>query len=145
MCGICGKISLKAETVSSDLITKMMGSLVHRGPDDEGSFIKSVGTNGGSKITVGLGHKRLSIIDLSPDGRQPLTNEDETLWLVFNGEIYNHPTLRQDLLDRGHRFRSETDTEVILHLYEEKGIDALRDLNGMFAFALWDEVKQNCV
>ena len=119
-----------------------MGSLVHRGPDDEGSFIKSLKTNGGSNISLGLGHKRLSIIDLSPDGRQPLTNEDKTLWLIFNGETYNHPTLRQELLGRGHRFRSETDTEVILHLYEEKGIDALQDLNGMFAFALWDEPRQ---
>ena len=142
MCGICGKISIEGESVSSDLITRMMGSLVHRGPDDEGSYIKSVNTNGGSNITLGLGHKRLSIIDLSPDGRQPLTNEDKTLWLVFNGEIYNHPTLRQELVARGHRFRSETDTEVILHLYEEKGIDALQDLNGMFAFALWDEPRQ---
>jgi asparagine synthase (glutamine-hydrolysing) len=142
MCGICGKISIKGESVSSDLITRMMGSLAHRGPDDEGSFVRSVATNGGSNITIGLGHKRLSIIDLSSDGRQPLTNENESIWLVFNGEIYNHPTLRQELLDRGHRFRSETDTEVILHLYEEKGIDALQELNGMFAFALWDEPKQ---
>jgi len=142
MCGICGKISLKGETISSDLIARMMSSLAHRGPDDEGSYIKSVRTNGGSNITLGLGHKRLSIIDLSPDGRQPLTNEDETLWLVFNGEIYNHPTLRQELIARGHRFRSQTDSEVILHLYEEKGIDALQDFNGMFAFALWDEAKQ---
>ncbi|MEJ2236163.1 MAG: asparagine synthase (glutamine-hydrolyzing), partial [Syntrophobacterales bacterium] len=142
MCGICGKISFNGESVSSDLIVRMMSSLAHRGPDDEGSFIKRLGPNVGSNITIGFGHKRLSIIDLSPDGRQPLTNEDETIWLVFNGEIYNHPTLRQELLDRGHRFRSETDTEVILHLYEEKGIDALQDLNGMFAFALWDEPKQ---
>ncbi len=142
MCGICGKISIEGESVSSDLISRMMGSLVHRGPDDEGSYIKSVRTNGGSNLTLGLGHKRLSIIDLSPDGRQPLTNEDETLWLVFNGEIYNHPTLRQELIARGHRFRSQTDSEVILHLYEEKGIDALQDFNGMFAFALWDEAKQ---
>jgi asparagine synthase (glutamine-hydrolysing) len=142
MCGICGKISLKGETVSSDLISRMMGSLVHRGPDDEGSYINSVRTNGGSNISLGLGHKRLSIIDLSADGRQPLTNEDESLWLVFNGEIYNHPTLRQGLIARGHRFRSQTDSEVILHLYEEKGIDALQEFNGMFAFALWDEANQ---
>jgi asparagine synthase (glutamine-hydrolysing) len=142
MCGICGKISLKGESVSSDLITTMMGSLVHRGPDDEGSYFKSVRTNGDSNITLGLGHKRLSIIDLSVDGRQPLTNEDESLWLIFNGEIYNHPTLRQELIARGHRFRSQTDSEVILHLYEEKGIDALQQFNGMFAFALWDEGKQ---
>jgi asparagine synthase (glutamine-hydrolysing) len=73
MCGICGKISIEGESVSSDLITRMMGSLVHRGPDDEGSYIKSVRANSGSNITIGLGHKRLSIIDLSPDGRQPLT------------------------------------------------------------------------
>jgi len=141
MCGICGKISLKNETISSDLIFRMMSSLAHRGPDDEGFFVKNVGTNGGSHITVGLGHKRLSIIDISPDGRQPLTNEDESLWLIFNGEIYNHPTLRQELMARGHRFRSQTDSEVILHLYEEKGIDGLQDFNGMFAFALWDEAK----
>jgi asparagine synthase (glutamine-hydrolysing) len=142
MCGICGKISLKSETISSDLIGRMMASLAHRGPDDEGSFVKTAGTNGGSNITVGLGHKRLSIIDLSPDGRQPLTNENESLWLIFNGEIYNHPTLRQDLIARGHRFRSQTDSEVILHRYEEKGIDAIQDFNGMFAFALWDEAKR---
>jgi asparagine synthase (glutamine-hydrolysing) len=142
MCGICGKISLKSETISSDLIGRMMASLAHRGPDDEGSFIKSTAINGDSKITVGLGHKRLSIIDLSPEGRQPLTNEDESLWLVFNGEIYNHPALRQELMARGHRFRSQTDSEVILHLYEEKGINGLQNFNGMFAFALWDEGKQ---
>jgi asparagine synthase (glutamine-hydrolysing) len=142
MCGICGKISLKSETISSDLIARMMASLTHRGPDNEGSFIKSTATSSGSKITLGLGHKRLSIIDLSPDGRQPLTNEDKNLWLIFNGEIYNHPTLRQELISRGHRFKSQTDSEVILHLYEEKGIDALQDFNGMFAFALWDEAKQ---
>jgi asparagine synthase (glutamine-hydrolysing) len=142
MCGICGKISFNGESVSSDLITRMMGSLAHRGPDDEGSYIRIVRTSGGSNITLGLGHKRLSIIDLSPDGRQPLANEDESLWLVFNGEIYNHPTLRQELIARGHRFRSQTDSEVILHLFEEKGIDALQDFNGMFAFALWDEAKQ---
>ena len=142
MCGICGKVSLKSETISPDLIARMMASLAHRGPDDEGSFVESAGTKGDSKITVGLGHKRLSIIDLSPDGRQPLTNEDESLWLVFNGEIYNHPVLRQDLMARGHLFRSQTDSEVILHLYEEKGINAIQDFNGMFAFALWDAAKQ---
>jgi asparagine synthase (glutamine-hydrolysing) len=142
MCGICGKISLKREGTSSDLISRMMAALAHRGPDDEGSFIKSTAINGDSKITVGLGHKRLSIIDLSPEGRQPLTNEDESLWLVFNGEIYNHPALRQELMARGHRFRSQTDSEVILHLYEEKGINGLQNFNGMFAFALWDEGKQ---
>ena len=130
MCGICGKISIEGESVSSDLISRMMGSLVHRGPDDEGSYFKSVKTNGGSNITLGLGHKRLSIIDLSPDGRQPLTNEDETLWLVFNGEIYNHPTLRQELMARGHRFRSQTDSEVILHLYRKRASMRFRTSTG---------------
>jgi asparagine synthase (glutamine-hydrolysing) len=141
MCGICGKISLDNESVTSDLIARMMGSLAHRGPDDEGTYIQRIRTNGGSCLTLGLGHRRLSIIDLSSDGRQPLANEDETVWIVFNGEIYNHRALRQRLLALGHRFRSQTDTEVILHLYEEKGIDALHDLNGMFAFALWDESR----
>ena len=129
MCGICGKLDFHRGKIHEDLFKKMCRSFSYRGPDDEGSYIKRVTTDGGSNITIGLGHKRLSIIDLSPDGRQPISNEDGSIWLVFNGEIYNHPPLRQELIARGHRFRSETDTEVILHLYEEKGIDALQDLN----------------
>jgi asparagine synthase (glutamine-hydrolysing) len=142
MCGICGKISLERDRVSQDLITAMMGALAHRGPDDAGQYKKAIPTGRGAEITVGLGHRRLSIIDLSPDGRQPMTNEDGSIWVVFNGEIYNHQALRQELIIRGHRFRSRADTEVLLHLYEDKGIDALRQVNGMFAVAIWDEPRR---
>jgi len=142
MCGICGKISLERERVSPNLITAMMGALAHRGPDDAGQYRKTIPTAKGAEITVGLGHRRLSIIDLSPDGRQPMTNEDGSIWVVFNGEIYNHQALRRELITRGHRFRSRTDTEVLLHLYEDEGIDALRQLNGMFAVAVWDEPRR---
>ena len=142
MCGICGKITIQQGRVDEDLITTMMGALAHRGPDDAGQYAKTIPTGRGAEITVGLGHRRLSIIDLSPDGRQPMTNEDETVWIVFNGEIYNHRSLRRALVPRGHRFRSKTDTEVIVHLYEERGIEAFQHLNGMFALALWDEPRQ---
>lgn len=104
----------------------------HRGPDDEGFYFSD---------GIGLGHRRLSIIDLA-GGKQPMSNEDETLWIVFNGEIYNYIELTRTLKDRGHRFRTKSDTEVILHLYEEKGSACLKDLVGMFAFALWDDKKK---
>jgi asparagine synthase (glutamine-hydrolysing) len=130
MCGICGKLSFDAhKEIDSELIRRMNQVLYHRGPDDEGIYIKG---------QIGLGHRRLSIIDLSPAGHQPMTNEDETLWIVLNGEIYNFPELRSVLEEKGHIFRSRTDTEVILHLYEDKGTDCLSDLRGMYAFALWD-------
>ena len=133
MCGICGKISLGG-VLDETLIRKMCKVLAHRGPDDEGVFI-------GSKLNVGLGHRRLSIIDLSPAGHQPMCNEDGYIWLVVNGEIYNFMELREILEKKGHIFKSHTDIEVILHLYEEKGIDCVNDLRGPFAFALWDEKK----
>ncbi len=101
----------------------------HRGPDDEGLW------TGGH---VGLGHVRLAIVDLSPTGRQPMTNEDGTIWISFNGEIYNHAALRDDLLARGHRYRGASDTETIIHLYEEYGSEGVARLHGMFAFAIWD-------
>ena len=107
----------------------MSDALVHRGPDDAGYFVDD---------TVALGFRRLSIIDVA-GGHQPLGNEDQTIQLVFNGEIYNHRDLRQDLEDRGHRFRTGSDGEVIVHLYEEYGPRAVDDLNGIFAFALWDQ------
>ena len=110
----------------------MLRPIVHRGPDGQGTYI-----NG----NVGLGHCRLSIIDLDR-GAQPMANETETVWIVFNGEIYNFQSLRKDLIARGHVFRSDTDTEVIVHLYEEHGTDCLRHLRGMFAFAIWDGPKQ---
>ena len=111
-----------------------MASVInHRGPDDEGIYVKG---------NVGLAHKRLSILDLSPAGHQPMSNEDGSIWIVFNGEIYNFLDLRDDLQKRGHTFRSRTDTETIIHLYEEKGVECVHDLRGMFAFAIWDENKK---
>ena len=107
--------------------------MAHRGPDGEGKYIHG---------PVGLGHRRLSIIDLSNCGAQPMCNEDGTVWIVFNGEIYNYLELRERLAKRGHTFRSLTDTEVIIHLYEEDGTDCLRHLRGMFAFAIWDTSYQ---
>jgi asparagine synthase (glutamine-hydrolysing) len=134
MCGICGKISLNGPSVDPDLLGRMTGLLAHRGPDGEGIY-----THQGRRLSAGLGHRRLSIIDLSDAGRQPMASEDGTLWIVFNGEIYNFLQLREELERKGHRFKSRTDTEVILHLYEEDGPASLSKLRGMFAFALWDE------
>lgn len=129
MCGIAGLYDLAGEPVSAERIQRMCELIEHRGPDDSGLWV-----NG----PLGLGHRRLSIIDLSPRARNPMPNEDESVWLVFNGEIYNYMDLRPGLLDRGHIFRSETDSEVIIHLYEEMGPSFVAELNGMFAFALWD-------
>ena len=133
MCGIAGIVSAAAgEQIDAEAIHRMCQAIVHRGPDDEGIFVKD-GT--------GLGMRRLSIIDLS-GGHQPVFNEDRTVWIVFNGEIYNFPELREDLLKRGHSFRTHSDTEVIVHLYEEMGADCVRKLRGMFAFALYDERRR---
>lgn len=133
MCGICGKLNFDhSESVDPELLEGMTAALQHRGPDGAGEYRAG---------PVGLGHRRLSIIDLAT-GSQPMCNEDGTAWLVFNGEIYNFPELRRELQARGHVFKSTTDTEVILHLYEEHGVDALNRLRGMFAFALWDETRQ---
>lgn len=136
MCGIYGYISVKGK-VDLQVLRRMGDALVHRGPDDEGEF-----TNESGDFSVGLGHKRLSIIDLSPAGKQPMANEDESIWITFNGEIYNFKELKRELEAKGHRFRSNSDTEVIVHLYEEAGIHCLQRLNGMFAFALWDSKQQ---
>lgn len=133
MCGICGKLNFTNQKIDEALIRKMASTLVHRGPDDEGVYVKG---------NVGLGHRRLSIIDLSPAGHQPMCNEDGTIWIVFNGEIYNFPDLKTELLKKGHTFRSHSDTEVILHLYEEDGPECVQKLRGMFAFAVWDAKSQ---
>jgi asparagine synthase (glutamine-hydrolysing) len=134
MCGIVGKIHSDPERpVDPRQIRAMADSVRHRGPDDDGIW-----TDG----NVGLGHRRLSIIDLSPSGRNPMCNEDETIWIVFNGEIYNFRELRPSLEAAGHRFKSRTDTEVILHLYEELGPMCVKELRGMFAFAIWDRRSQ---
>lgn len=130
MCGICGKYSRNG--VALDELQQMAGAIEHRGPDDEGFYAHGA---------IGLGHRRLSIIDLAT-GKQPICNEDETVWIVFNGEIYNFLSLKKELEANGHRFRTYTDTEVIVHLYEEMGDRCVERLNGMFAFAIWDEKKQ---
>ena len=130
MCGICGKLNFEKGTgVNPSLVRAMMDTIRHRGPDDEGLYVAS---------EVGLGFRRLSIIDLSR-GHQPLSNEDGTVWIVFNGEIYNYRELRGFLVSKGHVFTTQTDTEVIVHLYEEFGTACLEKLRGMFAFAIWDE------
>jgi asparagine synthase (glutamine-hydrolysing) len=132
MCGICGVWNYATgEPVNRNLLREMTRTMVHRGPDDEGFFFDDA--NG-----VGLGFRRLAIIDRSPAGHQPMSNEDQTVWVVFNGEIYNFQELRPALEACGHRFRSQTDTEVILHQYEEHGTSCVEDLHGMFGLAIWD-------
>ncbi|MGA2160852.1 MAG: asparagine synthase (glutamine-hydrolyzing) [Methanoregula sp.] len=133
MCGIAGQYCFEGGRPDRRLLAAMSERLAHRGPDGEGSHISG---------STGLVHRRLAIIDLSPDGLQPMTNEDSSLWLVFNGEIYNFVELREELAKKGHTFYSKSDTEVILHAYEEWGHDCLARFNGMWAFALWDERKQ---
>lgn len=129
MCGIAGLFDPRGAPVDVGRVGAMCDMLTHRGPDDSGLW------NDGP---VALGHRRLSILDLSPRGRNPMANEDESIWIVFNGEIYNFRELRRELESLGHRFRSQTDTEVIIHLYEELGPASVERLNGIFAFALWD-------
>ena len=133
MCGIAGIIGSEHDYLASGAdVHQMCQTIVHRGPDDEGIYAKG---------RAGLGMRRLSIIDLST-GHQPIHNEDGTVWVVFNGEIYNFPELRPALEARGHRFYTSTDTEVIVHLYEEFGSNCVQRLRGMFAFALWDERRE---
>lgn len=130
MCGICGKLIFRGEqVVSPSLVKAMADTIYHRGPDDEGYYVSG---------PIGLGFRRLAIIDLQ-SGHQPLSNEDGTIWIVFNGEIYNYQELRAFLLSKGHIFKTKTDTEVIVHLYEELGPECLQKLRGMFAFAIWDD------
>ena len=133
MCGICGQFRFDREArVSPALIHAMADTIRHRGPDDEGFYISG---------RIGLGFRRLSIIDLA-GGHQPLSNEDGTVWIVFNGEIYNYQALRDDLLGKGHVFKTKSDTEVIVHLYEEYGTDCVQKLRGMFGFAIWDARRE---
>jgi asparagine synthase (glutamine-hydrolysing) len=133
MCGICGKLNRDAERpVDESLIVRMCDAIKHRGPDDAGYYVSK---------NVGLGMRRLSIIDLS-GGHQPIFNEDKSVVVILNGEIYNFPVLRDELVKKGHHFSTKSDTEVILHLYEEKGEDCVNSLRGMFGFALYD-IKRN--
>ena len=129
MCGVCGIVSFEVdEQIDRPALARMCQALRHRGPDDEGYYLDE---------QAGLGMRRLSIIDLST-GHQPIHNEDETIWLVFNGEIYNYRELRRELEAAGHHFYTSSDTETIVHAYEEWGEDAIARLRGMFAVALWD-------
>lgn len=138
MCGIAGAAwTAEGEPVSGETLARMVNVLSHRGPDGDGVYVPPFVRSNASP-GVALGHRRLSIIDLA-GGKQPLANEDETVWITFNGEIFNYKELRRDLESRGHIFRTQSDTETIVHLYEEHGTDCLRHLRGQFAFALWDD------
>ena len=132
MCGICGIVGDGPREEARGRVQAMCDVLSHRGPDDEGFHVEE---------HVALGMRRLAIIDVA-GGRQPIANEDETVWVVFNGEIYNHRELRAELESQGHRFRTESDTEVIVHAYEEYGTDCACHLAGMFAFGLWDRRRR---
>ena len=152
MCGICGEVDFH-RGVKAEPIRRMCKVLTHRGPDDEGMvFVK-----GNQRVEVGnslefspvencfevaMGHRRLSIIDLSATGHQPMCNEDGKIWIVFNGEIYNFQKIREELEKKGHSFKSKSDTEVILHAYEQWGVECLSHFRGMFAFAIWDSNLQ---
>jgi asparagine synthase (glutamine-hydrolysing) len=134
MCGICGIFLFdKIQRVNREVLSDMNRQIAHRGPDDDGFFVDG---------NVGLAMRRLSIIDIRT-GHQPLSNEDGSIWIVFNGEIYNHGELRKDLISRGHRYRTQSDTETIVHLYEEYGKNCVQYLRGMFAFAIWDRNRRS--
>src|SRR5688572_903542 len=135
MCGIVGILNYASTPRDErELLTRMRDAMSHRGPDDAGIFQSD-------DSRIALAHRRLSILDLSPAGHQPMGNEDNSIQITFNGEIYNCRELERSLIERGHRFRSRTDTEAIVHLYEEHGVDCLKFLDGMFAFGIWDQGK----
>lgn len=133
MCGIVGIVKNGDRKASREVLERMNRAILHRGPDDDGFYLNK---------NVGLAMRRLSIIDLA-SGKQPIHNHDKTKWIVFNGEIYNYQELRVDLEKRGHRFYTNSDTEAIVHLYDEYGVDCLQHLRGMFAMAIWDETEQD--
>ncbi len=134
MCGICGIYEYGANqpSVTGTLVVQMRDTMIHRGPDDAGVYVSE-------DRRVGLGNRRLAIVDLSSAGRNPMTGEDGRVWITFNGEIYNHESLRPALEAKGHRYRSRADTETIVHLYEERGLDFVHELDGDFAIGLWDQ------
>ncbi|MGA9769962.1 MAG: asparagine synthase (glutamine-hydrolyzing) [Blastocatellia bacterium] len=140
MCGICGIFEYGAAepAVTASLVARMRDTMTHRGPDDAGVYVTP-------DARVGLGNRRLAIVDLSPAGHNPMPNEDGRVWITFNGEIYNHERLRPGLIERGHRYRSHADTETIIHLYEERGLDFVQELEGDFAIAIWDERERRIV
>src|SRR5579885_2395362 len=128
MCGIAGYVSNDGQAADRGIVERMTATLSHRGPDGEGFFVDG---------PAALGHRRLSIIDVA-GGAQPLSNEDGTVWVTYNGELYNELELRRELEAKGHRYRTASDTESLVHLYEEEGPDFVRRLNGMFGLAIWD-------
>jgi asparagine synthase (glutamine-hydrolysing) len=133
MCGISGIFEFdQSRPVAREAVSRMNESLRHRGPDDEGIYLG---------MGIGLGHRRLSIIDVA-GGRQPISNEDETVWVLLNGEIYNYASLRQELMSYGHKFATKSDTEAIVHLYEQYGEECFARLRGMFAIAIWDSKQR---
>ena len=127
MCGIAGFL-LREGIAQASVVDAMCGEIRHRGPDDQGIHADG---------PCSIGMRRLSIIDLST-GHQPMSNEDGSVWAVFNGEIYNYQDLRRELIGHGHAFRTNSDTETLVHLYEQRGVEGLNELRGMFAFAIWD-------
>jgi asparagine synthase (glutamine-hydrolysing) len=131
VCGICGELHLDGGA-TAERVVAMRDALIHRGPDSDGVYVSP-------DRRAGLGFRRLAIIDLRPEARQPMTNEDRTVWVVFNGEVYNFQPLREELRAKGHVFKSRSDSEVIVHLYEEEGAAGLARLDGMFAIGIWDE------
>ena len=136
MCGIAGVLKRPGERADPADLRRLADALAHRGPDDEGFHVDG---------PLGLAHRRLSILDLSAAGHQPMANEDGTVWVIYNGQLFDFEPARRWLEGRGHLFRSRTDTEVLVHLYEEKGLDLLEDVDGMFAFALWDARRRRLV
>jgi len=139
MCGICGALALPGgPDIDPEVVVRMRDTMPHRGPDDAGLFVTP-------DRRVAMGHRRLSIVDLSPAGHGPMPNEDGTVWISYNGEVYNHAALRPGLEAAGHVYRSRTDTETLLHLYEECGVAMLDALRGMFAFSLWDARRRRLV
>src|SRR6187402_660491 len=135
MCGICGELTLDGAAPRRDALPAMAAALAHRGPDHGAAEMLPGGE-------CGFGFRRLSIIDLSAAGNQPIGNEDGAVQLVFNGEIYNYRELRKGLVSRGHAFKSNADSEVIVHLYEELGDRAIDELDGMFAIGIWDAARR---
>ena len=133
MCGITGFVNANGDAVSRSILEAMNQAIIHRGPDEDGFYVNE---------NVGLAMRRLSIIDVA-SGQQPIHNADKTKWIVFNGEIYNYQSLRDDLEKRGHRFCTKSDTEVVVHLYDEYGVDCLAHLRGMFALAVWDVTEKS--
>jgi len=137
MCGICGIYNYKSHgPIQPRVLLAMKDAIIHRGPDGEGEYIDG---------DLGLGHRRLKVIDLGEMGKQPMSNEEGSVWITCNGEIYNYKDLRKELLAKGHKFRSSSDTETIIHLYEEVGLSFLEHLEGMFAFGLWDKKKKRLI